>query len=173
MGTGRVEKEGTKIPKTGSVSLVVPGEGGRRKTGSADCGGLLTPEEADGNACVFLVSHDDDGLSFRTSIVGQGDEEGSSVDTVGKHDMTGIGIRLAEALKRSEEEDSTPVVCFDSLTDLLRYNDEKASYMFMHLMTNRLRKAGGVGHVHLDPDVVGETTVRNFEPLFDGTVTEE
>lgn len=171
--TGDVERKGgTDTQETGSVSLVVPGENG--KTASADCRDLLTPEEAD-SLRAFLISHRDGGKSsaFHTSIVGTGDEEDKFEDVVETSDMTGIGMRLAEALKQSEDDGSTLAVCFDSLTDLLRYNDEKPSYVFMHLMAGRLRNAGAVGHVHLDPDVVGDRTVRRFERLFDGTVRSE
>ena len=178
MGTnirkGRIEKEGESITQPGSVTLVVSKDGGEGKAGSADCGDLLVPEGLDGGGFFFVVSYEkDERESFRTSVTGQEGNVKSSVDTVGKHDMTGIGVRFAEALRRSQKEGLVPVVCFDSLTDLLRYNDEKSSYAFTHLMTNRLRRAGGVGHVHLDPGVVGETTVRRFERLFDGTVRAE
>jgi hypothetical protein len=151
------------------MRLVVPDEDG---ADSADCNGLLTPEGTKERLCVFLVSHREDGRDsgFRTSISVTGDEGEASVDAVGGNDMTGIGVRLTEALERSEEEGATLVVCFDSLTDLLRYNDEKASYVFMHLLAGRLKGHDAVGHVHVDPGAVGEDTVKRFEPLFDETI---
>jgi hypothetical protein len=171
MGTdhkgGRITPEtGDRKPKRGKVTLVVSEEEDVAEKG--DCGGILTHQIGEGS-CVFLVSHADDGV-FRTSTVTNGGDV-ADTDEVGANDMTTMGVRLTDALRRSEEDGSTLVVCFDSLTDLLRYNDEKASYVFMHLLTGRLRSADAVGHVHLDTQGVEETTMRRFKPLFDSTVT--
>lgn len=155
--------------RRGSVNLVYSDRDGE---GLADaCSGLLTSDETgDGNSYSFVVDYfeEDNREIFETFFSGKGNGV-KEKDQVDAHDMTRMGTRLMEAVERSKEDGSGLIVCFDSLNGLLRHNDEKSSYVFMHLLTGKLRSAGAVGHVHVDPDDAGEETVSMFRHLFDTT----
>lgn len=169
---GGEKPEDRESLRRGSVNLVYSDRDGE---GLADaCSGFLTSEKkGDGSSYSFVVDYFEDGNRGLFETVFSGNESGvKEKDQVDAHDMTSMGTRLMEAVEQSKEDESGLIVCFDSLNDLLRHNDEESSYVFMHLLTGKLRSAGAVGHVHVDPDGVGEKTVGIFEHLFDTTETE-
>jgi hypothetical protein len=133
----------------------------------------MTSNETDDSSFSFVVDYFEDGNRgvFKTVFSGNGTGV-KEEDQVDASDMTTVGTRLMEAVKRSEEDGSGLFVCFGSLNGLLRHNDRKSSYMFMHLLTGKLRNSGAVGHVHVDPDDAGEETVSMFKHLFDATKSE-
>jgi hypothetical protein len=87
-------------------------------------------------------------------------------------DVTELGIKISRALGRCEDGDATagPAqtrLCFDSVTALLRHVDEQRAFKFLHLLTERVERAGVVGHFHLDADACDDRTVGTLSPLFD------
>ncbi|PSQ49439.1 hypothetical protein BRD19_04100 [Halobacteriales archaeon SW_7_65_23] len=88
-------------------------------------------------------------------------------------DLTGIGIELSELLSgmaTAADEDEHLVVCFDSITSLLQYADLQRAFRFLHVVTGRVKTAGGVGHYHLDPEAHDRQTLATLKGLFDAVV---
>ncbi|WP_136342329.1 DUF7504 family protein [Halapricum salinum] len=80
--------------------------------------------------------------------------------------LTGIGIDVANAIDRVDEE---PLhVCLGSLTTLVQYVDPETAFKFLQVTISRLESTEGHVHAHLDPDAVDEETVTTLESLFDG-----
>lgn len=83
-------------------------------------------------------------------------------------DLTGLGITIGEHL--SEWAGGDLLITFDSLTVLLQYVDLQRAFRFLHVMLNRSKTAGAVGHYHLDPDAHDDRTVATLASLFDAVV---
>lgn len=89
---------------------------------------------------------------------------GVSVETVSTpEDLTGLGILLSR--KVSDHEDV--VVCFDSLTELLRHVDRETAYEFLNAVTGHLYAADARAHFHLEAGAHDEETVGTLGSLFD------
>lgn len=84
-------------------------------------------------------------------------------------DLTGLGITLSQALSTHEDA----VVCFDSLTVLLRYVDTETAYEFLNVLTGHLYAADARAHFHLDPTTHDTRTVDALASLFDAIVERE
>jgi len=120
----------------------------------------------------------DDGTRSAASSVGsttyQGDGTGSAVSTVeSPDDLTGLGIAVGSHLKRWEESAGPMLVTLDSLTVLLQYVDLKRAFRFLHVMVNRVKEAGGVGHCHMDPAAHDDRTVATLASVFDAVARHE
>ena len=85
-------------------------------------------------------------------------------------DLTGLGVRLTEALKHWHDNDNRTVLCFHSLTALLQYTDVQRIFRFLHVLAGRLTSRDAVGHYHLDPTVCDDRTLNTFKTLFDAVV---
>ena len=88
-------------------------------------------------------------------------------------DLTGIGIELSELLSgmaTAADEDEHLVVCFDSITSLLQYAALQRAFRFLHVVTGRVKTAGGVGHYHLDQEAHDRQTLATLKGLFDAVV---
>lgn len=82
--------------------------------------------------------------------------------------LTGIGIDVADAIDRVEEE---PLhVCLGSLTTLVQYVDPETAFKFLQVTISRLESCEGHVHAHLDPDAVDEATATTLQSLFDGAL---
>jgi hypothetical protein len=82
-------------------------------------------------------------------------------------DLTGLGVRIGQALSAWADEDVPVELCFHSLTTLLQYVDERAAFRFCHALTRRVATTGATSHFHLDPDVVDDRAVNTLASLFD------
>ena len=101
------------------------------------------------------------------SAVYRGDGAGSTVSLVeSPDDLTGLGITVGNHLKQWEGEART-LVTLDSLTVLLQYVDLKRAFRFLHVMVNRVKSAGAVGHYHMDPGAHDDQTVATLASVFD------
>ena len=82
-------------------------------------------------------------------------------------DLTGLGVRIRQALSAWGDTPEAVELCFHSLTTLLQYVDERAAFRFIHAVTRHVASVGASSHFHLDPGVVSERTVRTLSSLFD------
>lgn len=85
-------------------------------------------------------------------------------------DLSAIGICVTERLAAWSGDSNTPAVCFNSLDDVLVDVDVKQVFMFLQPFLSRIRKAGGLVHVHLDPTAVDDRTRSTLETLFDAVI---
>lgn len=85
-------------------------------------------------------------------------------------DLTGLGIELGNYLSDWDDDGNRLLLCFHTLTTFLQYADLRSVYRFVHVLTGRIREAGGVGHYHLDPTAHDEQTVNTLLGLFDAVV---
>lgn len=90
-----------------------------------------------------------------------------SVDNPG--DLTGVGIAVSDLLTEFGERSDTDslVVCFDSITSLLQYADLQRAFQFLHVVTNRVASAGGIGHYHVDPEAHTQRDMATLKGLYD------
>jgi hypothetical protein len=103
-----------------------------------------------------------------------GDDAGSTVSIVeSPDDLTGLGITIGSHLERGEEYSGLTLVTLDSLTVLLQYVDLKRTFRFLHVMVNRVKSAGAIGHYHMDPDAHDEQTVTTLASVFDAVARYE
>lgn len=85
-------------------------------------------------------------------------------------DLTGLGVRIDQALTAWSDGPGPIELCFHSLTTLLQYVDERAVFRFCHALTSHLDTVGASSHFHLDPSAVDERTVTTLSALFDRVV---
>jgi hypothetical protein len=120
----------------------------------------------------------DDGTRSAASDCGPatygGDGVGAAVTTVeSPDDLTGLGIAVGGRLKRWEGSAAPTLITLDSLTVLLQYVDLKRAFRFLHVMVNRVKGAGGVGHYHMDPAAHDDQTVATLASVFDAVARHE
>lgn len=82
-------------------------------------------------------------------------------------DLTGLGVRIEQALSAWADDPEPVELCFHSLTTLLQYVDERAVFRFCHALTRRITTLGANSHFHLDPETVEDRTVNTLSSLFD------
>jgi hypothetical protein len=88
-------------------------------------------------------------------------------------DLTSVGIEVSELLSTLAEtagESDHIVVCFDSVTALLRNATLEQAFRFFHVATGRVRSGGALGRYHLDPDAHDSQARATLEGLFDAVV---
>ena len=96
---------------------------------------------------------------------------GPTVTTVSSPgDLTGIGIELGHFFEDWADDGNALVLCFRSLTTFLQYADLRSVYRFVHVLTGRVRNAGGLAHFHLDPSAHDQRTINTLQGLFDAVV---
>lgn len=102
---------------------------------------------------------------------GLGDDLGPTVVSVSSPaDLTGIGIKLGNFFTDWEGDGNQLLLCFHTLSTFLQYADLRTVYRFVHVLTGRVRAAGGVAHFHLDPSAHDERTINSLAGLFDAVV---
>ena len=79
-------------------------------------------------------------------------------------DMTGVGVRYTEALRRF---DGPAWVVVDNFNVFLMYADEKRVYRFMDSLTEKARETGARGLYCTVRDAIADTTYETFRNLFD------
>lgn len=87
-------------------------------------------------------------------------------------DLASLGASIDDQLDRFEQYDPSPGelrVCFDSLDSLVDPLDEPKLFRFLHVVTNRVRVASGLGHFHLTAGA-DEQLTETLAPLFDAVV---
>jgi len=85
-------------------------------------------------------------------------------------DLTRLGISISRRLGEAEDRDLTPVLCFDSITELLEYVDVERLFRFLTTLTSRVRTIGGSAHYHADATSSNEETLRTLRQVFDDTM---
>ncbi|MXR40975.1 hypothetical protein GRX01_06420 [Halobaculum sp. WSA2] len=85
-------------------------------------------------------------------------------------DLTRLGISISRRLGEAEDHDLTPVLCFDSITELLEYVDVERLFRFLTTLTSRVRTIGGSAHYHADAASSDEETLRTLRQVFDDTL---
>jgi len=145
---------------------------------AADCAGLLSaagPETtvlwvtyaSATSACIRHYRAD--GGAGELSVIAVGEAgasapSGVSVERVSaREDLTGLGILLSRKLTSHDDV----VVCFDSLTALLRHVDHETAYEFLNAVTAHLYEADASAHFHLDPSAHDDEVVGALASLFD------
>jgi hypothetical protein len=93
-----------------------------------------------------------------------------STVTVNAGDLTGIAMKLTQFLTASGECDSGTVLCFESITELLQYNEPKPLFRFLRLVTRRIDHVEGTAHFHMDPSVHDTAEISRMRSLFDAIV---
>lgn len=78
--------------------------------------------------------------------------------------VTELGITISDVLSEQEP----PLMCFDSIDDLLQYVELESVFRFFHILTAIVEREGAVAHYHMDRD--DEEAWRPLQPLFDTTV---
>ncbi|MFC7176197.1 DUF7504 family protein [Halosegnis marinus] len=81
-------------------------------------------------------------------------------------DLTGVGMVVSKYLERWHGADEV-VLCFDSLTALLQYEEPQNVYRFLHIISTRLAGAGARAHFHLDPATQDDKVVSTLRSPFD------
>lgn len=87
-------------------------------------------------------------------------------------DAIEVGIQISEYFESCGVSFGCPpderiVVCFDSLTGLLQYEDIPQVYRFLHVLTGLLRSLDAVAHFHIDPEAHGNEHIPTLRGLFD------
>ncbi len=84
-------------------------------------------------------------------------------------DLTGIGIRTSELLDEFPTSAGVPVGV-DSLSTLLLYSEFERTCRFLHVLSGRVARAGGIGLFVVNPGAVGSSQYDQLKTLFDGVV---
>lgn len=82
-------------------------------------------------------------------------------------DMTGVGVRFTEGLRRF---DGPAWVVVDNFNIFLMYTDEKRVYRFMDSLTEKAREARARGLYCTVRDALADTTYEKFRNLFDSEI---
>lgn len=99
---------------------------------------------------------------------------GISVGTVeSPDDLTGLGIAVGGQLKRWADTPESVLLTLNSMTVLLQYVELKRVFRFLHVLVNRVKAAGAVGHYHMDPAAHDEQVVETLASVFDAVVRYE
>lgn len=85
-------------------------------------------------------------------------------------DLTGIGIKVAQALSAWEDSPNRTHVCLHSVTALLQFSDVQRVFRFLHVLTKRIESANGVAHFHMDPAAHDDRTLATIRSLFDALI---
>jgi len=117
-------------------------------------------------------------LPARMGIIAVGDYPGQPtgddlpeevfVTTANPNDITGLGMRLNNY--RNDGGDAQLVVCFDSITEMLRFAEMRPVFKFLHMFVGQIREEDGIGHFHLDPGAHDAQTISRLKTLFDDAV---
>lgn len=116
-----------------------------------DCG--IESRSVDGTAA---DSGDSGGRAVDADHRGDGGIPSRSITTIEGGSLPEIGSTVTEAIDGFEaiagSEGLEPTelrVCIDSLSPLITVNGQSAVFRFLHLLTERIRRAGGLGIFHL------------------------
>jgi hypothetical protein len=83
-----------------------------------------------------------------------------------------LATQINRHLRRFETYDPQPGeirLCFDALDPFVDATADRDLFRFIHVVTTRLRGAGGMGHYHLS-SAADPVTINTFRPLFDASI---
>lgn len=141
-----------------------------------------------GDAAV-VVATDEDAKAVEKQLVATNDDVVGIVDCVGspgtpvtentrvKHpagptDLTGVGIELSELLEDVHElQQLDSRVLLDTVSTILADQELETVFRFLHVFTQRVESADGLGLYVLDPEEHGDQTIETVRQLFDHEVT--
>lgn len=86
--------------------------------------------------------------------------------------LTRVGVSINEHLMEWKGNDNRTVVCGGSITAMLQWTELPVLFKFLHVLLDRLERAGAISHFHLNPDAVSSVTVNKLSVLFDETLHE-
>ncbi|WP_455448997.1 DUF7504 family protein [Natrinema thermotolerans] len=90
--------------------------------------------------------------------------------TVNPADLTGIGMKLSDYLSSQVETDTETAICFDSVTGLLQYANQKSVFRFLRVITRRIEHVDGIAHFHMDPTAHDQQTINTMKSPFGAIV---
>ncbi len=96
--------------------------------------------------------------------------DGVTAITVNPADLTGIGMKLSDYLSSQVETGTETAICFDSVTGLLQYTNQKSVFRFLRVITRRIEQIDGIAHFHLDPGAHDRKTINTLKSPFDAIV---
>ncbi|MEF8842359.1 MAG: hypothetical protein V5A62_12165 [Haloarculaceae archaeon] len=82
-------------------------------------------------------------------------------------DLTGLGVRIRQALSSWADDPGPTELCFHDLETLVEHVDARAAFRFCHAVIRHIRSTDARSHFHLAPDAVDERTLHTLRPLFD------
>lgn len=86
-------------------------------------------------------------------------------------DLTGIGIGASELMKEFSDESVPGIrVGIDSLSTMLLYTEFDRMARFLHVLSGRIDRAGGLGMFVLNPGTIDAGQYDQLKTLFDGLV---
>lgn len=87
-------------------------------------------------------------------------------------DLVQLGMTISRYLSDWEAAEARSVVCFHSLTALLRFADDlREVFRFLHVLQSHVRETGARAHYHVEADAHDEETIATLRPLFDVVLT--
>ncbi len=121
----------------------------------------------------------DDPAEFGVITVGA--EPGESADS--EPDQNVVSVVRPDCLGRLQTtillyldqwsaNDHPTILCFDSVTALLRNINRATAFRFLHTLVETLRVVDVVAHFHMETDAHDEETITMFQSLFDAVVDE-
>lgn len=120
------------------------------------------PETHDGRIGIISLDESPSSVTQRT--------DGVTAITANPADLTGIGMKLSDYLSSQKQTDTETLLCFDSITGLLQYTDQKSLFRFLRVITRRVEHVEGIGHFHMDPDAHSGQTISTIKAPFDAIV---
>lgn len=187
----RLEAEGILAPSTNALMLAGAGSVAETET----CASIMTAlPAAETNVLLVWLSrrstgrfdHLLDGWEYRPHRLGvisraealDGTDASMAweEDALVRHtirdpaDLTQIGITISQVLADWEEHPGQTVVCFDSVSELLRHSDPDRVFRFLHILDGRLDGVDATAHFHLDGRNHELATIRTLQSLFDATI---
>lgn len=83
--------------------------------------------------------------------------------------LTELGTILSGRL--DDIHDGYAVLCFDSLSALLRHSETRTVFQFLHVLTDLVSQNAVQAHYHLDPSAHDDQAVASVKLLVDAVVT--
>lgn len=187
----RLEAEGVLAPST--TTLVLSDTGSTEETET--CASIMTALPAE-DTNILLVwfsrastdrfGHLLDGWEFRPAHLGvisrseslasaddglSWEDDALSMETINDpSDLTKIGIAISQLIADWEDSPGQTVVCFDSISELLRHNGTDRVFRFLHILEGRLGGVDATAHFHLDSRDHDLQTIRTLQSVFDSTI---
>ncbi|WP_049970190.1 DUF7504 family protein [Haladaptatus cibarius] len=118
----------------------------------------------------------DDPASFGIIAVGtQGSasqtENDQNVVSLARPDCLGrLQTAMYIYLEQWSAADGQSVLCFDSITSMLRHVNRMTAFRFVHSLTESLHRIDVTAHFHMHPEAHDVETVAMFRPLFDTVI---
>jgi len=116
-----------------------------------------------------VVSTEDRIGTTRTESGATGDSRNVAVRTVkDPSDLPKLGMSITEVLRKWPDDEI--LICFDSLTELLRSVELERVYRFVHVLTDRLVELDARMHIHVDAQACDDRTLATLRSLFDTVI---